>query len=202
MTNTTYKKISFTTALSLLLMAIIAPIAVFGILEAQGPKSAQDLQIAGSIFILIALLDIIIGWGVRWLFKGENPELAELSGWLRILYGSVLLLSTTPLFIAASDPTTMVQADSAILTFQWIWDIGLFLFGLHMLLLGILVYRSPNFGRILGALVVITGLAYTLDSILIFLGIVFPVVFGEYLFFGEILFMIWLFYRAFKGVKN
>jgi|GEM_PF-2032433 len=202
MTDKLYKKISLTTALSLFLMAIIAPIAVFGILEAQGPKSAQDLQIAGSIFIIIALLDILIGWGVRWLFKGENPELAELSGWFRILYGTVLLLSTAPLFISATDPAMMVQADSAILSFQWIWDIGLFLFGLHLLLLGILVYRSPNFGRILGTLVVISGLAYTIDSILIFLGIEFPVVFSEYLFFGEILFMIWLFYRAIKGVKN
>ena len=202
MTDKLYKKISFTTALSLLLMAIIAPIAVFGILEAQGPKSAQDLQIAGSIFILIAFLDILVGWGVRWLFKSENPELAELSGWLRILYGSVLLLSTTPLFIVATNPATMVQVDSAILTFQWIWDIGLFLFGMHMMLLGILVFRSPNFSRILGILVIITGLAYTIDSILIILGIAFPVVFGEYLFFGEILFMLWLFYRAIKGLRN
>lgn len=202
MTNTLYRQISFITALSLLLMAILAPLAVFGILEVQGPKSAQDLQVLGSIFILIAILDILIGWGVHWLFKNESPALAELSSWFRILYGAVLLLSTSPLFFAAaSDPSTMALTDRAIAIFQWTWDIGLFLFGLHMILLGILVYRSPNFGRILGLLVLVTGLAYAIDSMILFLGIAFPVVLGQYLFFGEVLFMVWLFFRAAKGVK-
>lgn len=182
-------------------MAVLAPLAVFGIIEAQGPKSPQDLQILGSIFILVAILDILIGWGVHWLFKGESPALAELSSWFRMLYGVILLLSTAPLFIATTDPASIALTDTAIANFQWIWDIGLFLFGLHLLLLGILVYRSPNFGRILGVLVLVSGLAYAIDSTMIFLGIAFPIVLGEYFFFGEILFMVWLFYRAFKGMK-
>ncbi|BBL79796.1 hypothetical protein RxyAA322_16500 [Rubrobacter xylanophilus] len=55
--------------------------------------------------------------------------------------------------------------------FEYGYDIALVFFGLHLLVLGYLVYRSGCFPRVLGVLLVVTSLSYLSDS---FSGFLFP----------------------------
>jgi uncharacterized protein DUF4386/MFS transporter len=49
--------------------------------------------------------------------------------------------------------------------FNDIWYVGQFLFGLHLLLIGYLPYRSGYVPKLLGALIAISGLGYAADSL-------------------------------------
>ena len=72
--------------------------------------------------------------------------------------------------------------------------------GLWLLPYGILVKKSGYFPKILGTLVVLAGIGYTLAS---FVHILFPdyrsvISFLEFLTIGEVVFMVWV---LFKGAK-
>ncbi len=82
--------------------------------------------------------------------------------------------------------------------FRYDWAISLVLFGIHLVLLGCLIFRSGYIPKLLGVLLVINGLGWVVDSL------------GPYLFpnanlgftfitaFGEIFFMLWLLIRCWK----
>ena len=85
---------------------------------------------------------------------------------------------------------------SDLTSFYSIWDIGLIVFGIHLLLLGFLVYKSKYIPKLLGILIVIASFGYITDSVLKFLGYTFEI--SMFTFFGEVLFALWL---VFKGRK-
>ena len=77
-------------------------------------------------------------------------------------------------------------------TFRTQWHFGLLFFGIHLGLLGYLVFRSKYIPKILGVLLIIAGLGYVLTTLKPYL---FPTVnldFAEYTFYGELIFMLWL----------
>jgi len=75
-------------------------------------------------------------------------------------------------------------------TFYSILDVGYIFFGIHLLLLGLLVYKSWYIPKWLGVLIVIAGAGYIIDPILKFSG--YTLTIGMYTFFGEVLFAFWL----------
>lgn len=217
------KQVSFITGMSLLIMCFLAPIAVFLGLEpnivsgdasqtyANLVASGNPLGWIGTIFVLIVILDIIISWGVYVIFKSEDESLATLTGWLRLLYSGILLMATVPLFQASNLLSLPVQSDQALMaheisrfveTFQMTWDVGLGIFGLHLVVLGILVFKSVNFNKALGALVSVAGLGYTIDAFGLFLSPDYNLSIGSYAFIGEVLLIFWLIWRSFKGYKE
>jgi hypothetical protein len=75
---------------------------------------------------------------------------------------------------------------------------GLVIFGIHLVLLGCLIYRSGYIPRILGILLVIDGLGWVIDSVRPYL---FPNAHLRYIFitfFGELFLMLWLLIRGWK----
>jgi hypothetical protein len=84
------------------------------------------------------------------------------------------------------------QALLRIETFTQVWDAGLALFGLHLLLIGYLAYRSGYVPRVLGVLLGIAGLGYVFDGFaaVLFEGISIKI--GSFTFLGEFLLAVWL----------
>jgi len=72
-----------------------------------------------------------------------------------------------------------------------------------VLLLGYLVFKSGFLPRILGILLMLAGLSYTVSAVLFFL---FPnldaTIFGLFTFIGEALFYLWLLIRGVKNQKS
>ena len=83
-------------------------------------------------------------------------------------------------------------------SFRWGWSLSLVVFGIHLVLLGYLIYRSGYIPWIIGIVLVINGAGWELDSLQPYL---FPNAhFGWvfYTFFGELVFMFWLLIRGWK----
>lgn len=226
LTEKILKRISLMTGVSLLIMAVIAPIALFmglnpvyvtndaaqtlnNLLGANNP-----LGWIGVLFIVTVLLDVFISWGVYMIFKGENQPLAVLTAWIRLLYSGILSMATVPMFMASkmvqTVPTMNGQTDTQQVavqvlqqldTFKMTWDVGLVLFGVHLVLLGVLIFRSRQFNKILGILVSLAGSAYFIDSLGKFLVTDYGLSLASYLFFGEVLFIGWLIWRGIVGFK-
>ena len=75
------------------------------------------------------------------------------------------------------------------------WEIGLAVFGLHLITLGYLFLKSGYIPKLVSILVIIAGLGYMLDS---FGNIVIPqyaVSVATYTFVGEVLLIFWLLAR-------
>jgi hypothetical protein len=115
------------------------------------------------------------------------------------LLGVIRLLSDEGNRAVLGTEQVQIQAMQGMTSFNDIWYVGQLLFGLHLLLLGYLAYRSGYIPRVLGALLVISGLGYATDS--------FGAVLSEgswtditsFTFLGEFLLALWLVIRA-RGV--
>jgi membrane protein implicated in regulation of membrane protease activity len=75
-------------------------------------------------------------------------------------------------------------------------------FGLHLLGLGYLLFRSADFPRFLGVLVVIAGGGYLVDSFGMILVPDYALTISTFTFVGEALLIVWLFWRAIKGFPS
>jgi hypothetical protein len=70
--------------------------------------------------------------------------------------------------------------------------------GLWLLPLGYLVFKSGFLPRILGVMLIIAGFGYVIDSIILFLLPDLNITISQFTFIGELLFLLWL---LFKGVN-
>ena len=88
--------------------------------------------------------------------------------------------------------------DLLLHTFRYDWSMSLVLFGIHLVLLGYLIFRSRYIPWIIGILLVIDGLGWVIDSIGPYLLPNLPLGFITITFFGELIFMLWLLIRGWK----
>jgi hypothetical protein len=106
---------------------------------------------------------------------------------------TVLRLLKTPDLLTVFEPNqTYAQVMLALKEFRSGWYFGILLFGIHLGLLGYLVFRSEYIPRILGILLTISGLGYVITTLKPFL---FPNInldLAKYTFYGELVFMLWL----------
>ncbi|MBW4701776.1 DUF4386 family protein [Micromonospora sp. RL09-050-HVF-A] len=76
--------------------------------------------------------------------------------------------------------------------FQQVWDLGLLLFGVHLLLVGWLAWRSDTVPTWVAALVAVAGAGYLADSVGSLLSADQPVQVSGVTFVGEVVLMGWL----------
>lgn len=153
--------------IGLLLMTIIA-ILVFPSLK------ASPLHVSG--IALIILLEVIVSLALYHLLESVNKILSVSMAISRILYGAV--------FAYALSKFPNIEM------FHTIWDKSLLLFGIHLILLGILVYNSRFIPKWLGILLLLAAFGYVVDSTAKMLG--YQTMISVFTFFGEVLFALWL----------
>lgn len=209
--------------IGLLFMAVLAANANFGIIESLidplDAKSTVENIMASSdsfrfaiiSFLVVAILDIVVAWALFVILKSANRILSLIATWFRIIYAAIFAFSLTKLYgvyqLLTSQESSQgneiySQTMSGINAFQKGWDIGLILFGLHLLLLGFIAFRFGIIPKWLGALLAIAGLGYLIDSIGILLSPMYTLSLGEYTFFGELILIFWLLWRGIKGFPH
>lgn len=52
-----------------------------------------------------------------------------------------------------------------LVTFNLVWNYGLIVFGIHLILFSKLLYKSDLFPRLLGLLILLSGIGYIVDSL-------------------------------------
>jgi Domain of unknown function (DUF4386) len=219
------RNVALATAFSLLVMAMLAAFAQFGVLATlivPTDTSATTSNIAASIglfeaaiaaFVVVAILDVVVAWGTYVLLRPVNARIALLVAWLRVVYAVAFayallnLLDVAHLVNGASAATSQsdqlhVQVATSVTAFRHGWDLALAIFGLHLVGLGGLVDRSVVFPRFLGGLVVLAGAGYLADTLgrILVPGYTFTI--STLTFIGEVLLIAWLFKLAVKGTRR
>ena len=217
------RKVALIAGIGLLVMAVLAPLARFGVLEnlvvpADAAATVNNIIASEGLFrgaiaalLVVTFLDILVAWALYVLLRPVNAALALLVGWLRLAAATVFAVALANLLDvaqlvgsadgAALQPAQLqAQVMASIASFDNGWDgMSVAIFGLHLLGLGYLLFRSADFPRFLGVLVVIAGGGYLADSFTRILVPDFVFTFSVFTFVGEASLIVWLFYRAIKG---
>ena len=219
------RRVALIAGIGLLFMAILAPFAHFGVLETLVVKtdpsatvnnltdSAGLFRAAIAAFLVVTMFDLVVAWALYVLLRPVNRSAALLVGWLRLAAAAAFLPALANLLdvaqlLAGPSRTTLqagqleAQVMSSIASFGNGWDIMLAIFGLHLLGLGYLLFRSAHFPRFLGVLVAIAGVGYLADTFARILVPNFDFTFSLITFVGEPLLILWLFWRAAKGFRS
>jgi hypothetical protein len=219
------RKVALIAGIGLLVMAVVAPLAKFGVLQnlivpADAAATVENITASEGLFrvaiaalLVVTFLDIMVAWALYVLLRPVNAALALLVGWLRLAAPAVFAVALANLLDvaqlvggadgAALQPAQLqAQVMASIASFDNGWDMSLAIFGLHLLGLGYLLFRSAHFPRFLGVLVVVAGGGYLADSFVRILIPDFAFTFGVYTFVGEALLIFWLFWRAIKGFPS
>lgn len=223
LTGMSLRQASLIAGFGLLLMAILAPIANFSALQnltVPGDASATSAKITASLglfrigaffFLIVAILDVIVAWALYFLFIPVNKSISLLTALFRVAYAAVFAAATNHLlqvfsllngadFLKAFDAKQVsAQVTLQLNAFQSGWNSGMIIFGLHLLVLGYLIFKSGYFPKFLGVLVTIAGLGYLTDSLGKLLMPDYKLTIATFTFIGEVLLIFWLFWKGIKG---
>jgi len=171
--------------------------------------ASQDLFRLGIVsLILVIALDVVVAWALYRVFSPVSASLSMLAAAMRLVYSGVFMVAVGQLLgvtrVLSDDSARAALGGEAvdahvmlgIAAFNDIWNVGLALFGAHLLLIGYLAYRSGYIPRVLGALLVIAGVGYAIDSFGTVLSQGPWTDVSSFTFLGEFLLAIWLVIRA------
>jgi hypothetical protein len=216
------RKAAIVAGFGLLIMSILAAFANFYVLPSlivpgDAATTANNImanellfRIGICSFTIVIVLDVVVAWALYVLLKPVNKSLSLLAAWFRLVYATIFGIALANLFsvlrlLSDADYLTVFEIDQlyaqvmlSLNAFSDGWQIGYVFFGLHLFVLGYLVFKSGYIPKILGVLLIIAGLGYLIDSYAIFLLPNYEATIGYVTFIGEVLFMLWL---LFKGAK-
>jgi hypothetical protein len=212
-------------AFGLLFMAVLAPFAQFGVLTSlivPSDASATAANIADSLglfgagiaaLVVVAILDIAVAGGLYVVLRPVNERVARLVAVLRVIYAVAFayallnLVGIAQLVNGAAAGSLQsdqlyAQVAASVTAFRTGWDVALAIFGLHLVGLGWLLFRSTDFPRFLGALVALAGAGYLADSFGRIFVPGYALTISTFTFVGEALLIVWLFKVAIKGSRT
>ena len=218
MTKRTYALII---SISLILMAVVA-MYVFGAImpnfntdlsvEELSQNISADMELYRTAvlgIVLVIILDFIVSYWVFELFKDQNRNMAMLSAILRTIYTIVFSVACFELsknLNAADYGPEGLMAN--VLSFEKFWNTGLgFLFGPHLIVLGLLVRESKVMPNVLGLMVLLAGISYSMIPLLKVLPLAeatlstIEIVLAIPMTVGELGFAFWLLFKKSYEVK-
>ena len=203
--------------LAVTVLAASAYVVAIGglVVDGDAAKTASNIaeaegrfRIGVACFALVAVLDVVVAWALRVLFEPVSEIVSGLAAAARVAYAAVLLVATGHLVVAsqlltgperrAGFTSSELQAQGLLQidAFNAVWQVGLGLFALHLLLLAYLVIRSSYVPTWLGVLLVAAGSGYLIDSFGLILVRDYSANVAGFLFVGEALLMLWLLARG------
>lgn len=202
MNNRTFSKIA---GISYLIIFFAAIFANFFALESiiQAPVETVEnndliIRIGIIAFLITVVFDVVVAWALKELYR--NHPLTVLSTYFRMMHAAIMGVAIFALPLALKETTQdeiLVQVD----TFNYIWLIGLFFFGIHLALLSRIAI-VPKFIKVLLA---IAGVMYVADTVAHFLlsnysdfASIFLVLVAITGIFGEMSFALWLLIKGGK----
>lgn len=177
-------------------------------------QTVANITAHGGAFVAMTLSyflnfieDIVIAWALYVLFAPVNRALSLLAALLRIVYAGLALAATLNLVVVyrlvkTPEFSTLfgngplrAQVDLLIHSFRYEYAFVLIIFGLHLCLLGYLLFRSGYTGwvsKAIGVLLVIPGIGWIVYQLRFYLYPSANLDWLFYTFFGELFFMLWL----------
>lgn len=156
------------------------------------------------VYFLSLLEDVVTAWALYVLLAPVNRALSLLASWLQLIYAAMSLAAVSNLgllyrlvvmpeyrgWVSAAELPD--QAQLLVGGFRSGWYLALVLFGLHLLVTGVLMARSSYLPRWLGWLLVADGLAWVVNQLSPYLYPGASLGFLNAFFMVELIFMVWL----------
>ncbi|WP_372367792.1 DUF4386 domain-containing protein [Candidatus Uabimicrobium sp. HlEnr_7] len=166
-------KLAKITGWSLILMALISGFSVgYAYQELYQPEQfsllkdnlAQNIGLYKYMLVgilLILILDLLVSYTLFIYFKNDNKKISLVSAILRIIYTVIFGVATYYL----TNNLNINKVDNQLIQnnfqlFQSIWSVGLIVFGVHIVLVGILMKLHKRILKILWCLTLIAGMSY------------------------------------------
>ncbi|NIK93325.1 DUF4386 domain-containing protein [Mangrovimonas sp. CR14] len=158
------RKLSVIAGISYFIIFFAAIFANFFVLESisKDPVVAiqeNDLMVRFGImaFIITVVFDVVVAWALYELYK--NHVLSSLSTLFRMMHAAVMGVAIYALVLSLKSNN---EADILfqVSTFNTIWLIGLFFFGIHLILLS-RILKKPKF---IAWFLIIAGMMYIIDT--------------------------------------
>lgn len=202
--------------LALLVMALTVPVVEFYIFPrlvnyknaAQTAANIADNLSLFSTAIFIhfttIIADVVIAWALYMFLKPVHKNFALLTAWMRLIYATFNVAAVANLVQILtllrsreySETIDKSQIGDLILfyirSFNLEWRFGLVFFGIYLLLLGCLVFRSSYVPKIISVFLMLAGAGYLADNLKYFFWPGVNTGFLWFTFFGELIFMAWL----------
>jgi hypothetical protein len=215
------KTAALISGISLLIMVVAAPIAeIYAypklIVRSSLSDTVTNLSTHKSLFticifgyLVTFILDIIVAWSLYVFLKRANAEVSLLAALFRIVYtivGLVALLNLVSVYRIVYSSTVFtldnqsnhLQVAHYLNAFKSQWYFGLVFFSLHLITLGFLIMKCSYVPWLLGILLIITGLGYSLTTFKPFLFPNTKIDFSSFTFYGEIIFIFWLLIKCWR----
>ena len=212
--------------ISLLIMVIAAPFAEIYVypklvVPDNAAETVKNIIANKTLFIscmfgylITFICDLLVSWALYVLLKPVNEDLSLLTAWFRLVYTVIALVALLNLItvlrlLNTSNNVTLFQPDQlnaqvmlSLSAFRNHFHFGLLFFSIHLVLLGYLVFKSTYIPRIMGVLLIISGLGYMMTTLKPFLFPNFNLDFAQYTFYGELIFMLWLLIMGWRIKKS
>ena len=143
-------------------------------------------------FLITVVFDVVVAWALRELYR--NHSLTVLSTYFRMMHAAIMRVAIFALPLALKETTQddiLLQVEK----FNYIWLIGLFFFGIHILLLS----KIAIVPRVIKVFLAIAGIMYIIDTVAHFLlsnysdfASVFLILVAIPSILGEMSFALWL----------
>ncbi len=173
--NNNKRKYALVAGISLLVMAAAAGYSygfVYNSIVVKGniTETIQNLQSSLHLFIggitgwgLILFLDLLVAWSLYKLFQDINPNLSLMTAAFRFIYAAFLGIAISYLIVVVyllGGGVDGADIMFALNSFESFWSLGLIIFGLHLIGLGLLTIKSPDISNIFAWLLLFAGLCY------------------------------------------
>jgi hypothetical protein len=203
-TGPSVRRASIVAGTGYLLLSILAGFGNYGVLAhlvttGNAIKTADAITASRGLFVLgigslaaVAVLDVIVALALLKVFSPVSKRLSRLAAGLRIVYAGVFALAIYQLVGVLHVLGNGNQALQGVSAFNNIWNGGLMLFGLHLLLLGYLAYKSGYVPKWLGILIAVAGFGYFFDSVASVFSLGLTMKIASLTFIGEVALILWL----------
>lgn len=187
----------------------------------------KNIQTSEALFksevfgwLVIIFMDLIVSWAFYIFLRPINRSYALLAGWLRLLYTTILAIAVSNLVVASNlarenqdlfgDASSVAsQVMISITSFELIWSFGLIVFGGHLIVVGMVAWRSRKIPTIISIMLVVAGFSYMLVHVMHLImpqdeGItsMLEMVLGIPMFVGELSFGVWLLIKGKLTAKD
>ena len=199
------RALSLIAGVSYLIIFFAAIFANFFVLESMLNDPLNTIQknhflvrVGILAFLITVVFDVVVAWALYELFK--EHFLSGLSTLFRMMHAAIMGVAIFAL------PMTLVSSVSEEILkqvdiFNTIWLIGLFFFGIHLILLGNIIAKP----KIISIFLVIAGVMYMVDTAAHFMlpnyeaySSVFLTLVAIPSIFGEMSFSVWLLIKGGK----
>jgi hypothetical protein len=108
-------------------------------------------------FIFTVVFDVVVAWALYELFKEHS--LSTLSTYFRMMHAAIMGVAIFALPMALVS-TTNQEILKQVNIFNTIWLIGLFFFGIHIILLGLIIGKP----KVIAVFLIVAGMMYMVDT--------------------------------------